>query len=129
MSVNNKAKEQKSILLADDNANIRYLFYEFMKISFPEYNVETFEDGIALKGRLEKNIDDIKIIITDNRMPPGNTGSEIIKDYAKQIPMILVYGGEKYIGEKAIENGAVGYLLKPIYLQKLAEIVKRVLSP
>lgn len=121
-------EKQKSILLAEDDECIRHLFYEFMKISFPEYEIETFEDGTSLQGRLEKNIENVKVVITDNQMP-GITGSEIIKDYAKKVPMVLVYGGKEYIGEEAIKNGAVGYLLKPINpFSKLTEIVQGIVD-
>ena len=75
-------KKQKTILLADDDQLIIECYSEVLKMSFPNYNLEIFENGTSLKGRLEKSVENVRVVITDYHMP-GITGGVIIKKYAK----------------------------------------------
>lgn len=107
--------EKNKILYAEDDDAIRNLTLEFLE-KFEDYNVESFLEGISLKNRLEKDVSEVALVITDNQMP-GSNGFSLIKDYAKKekfekIPFILFYGGHEAIGKKAIENGAFAYFLK-----------------
>jgi len=123
---------RKTIIFADDDKSIREMMEIFTSTFFSNYNFESFEDGTSLEKRLEGDIKDVCAIITDNQMP-GVYGSEIIEKFSrmekfKDIPFILSYGGEKFIGEKAINDGAVAYLLKPCGIEDLKSLINKYVS-
>ncbi len=104
------------ILYAEDNDGTRELLSEILEEEFINYKIESKSSGTQLEKRLEKNVSDVALVITDNFMP-GIDGSCIIEKYSRkkefeEIPFILLYGGAEEIGKKAVENGAFGYLLK-----------------
>jgi len=124
--------ERKTILFADDKKSMREMMEIFISTFFPTYNFKSFENGTSLEKKLEEDIKDVCAIITDNNMP-GIDGIEIIKKFSrikkfKDIPFILIYGGEKFIGEKAINNGAVAYLLKPFDIEDLKSLINKYVS-
>ena len=118
------------ILLAEDNHDVRYVEALTLERSFPDYITEQFKDGGSLVKRLEMDVSDVALIVTDNQMPVME-GNEIIRNYApklKGVPFVLVYGGEEEIGERAVREGAFGYMLKPKFdlelLKKALEFSK-----
>ncbi len=118
-----------SVLFADDCETLR----EFVKIilneEIPEYNIETFESGEKLLSRLEKNIEDVKLVIVDNQMPPGISGIDIIKyhKYKGKIPFILYTSDDNGIGEEAVKHNA-SYVKKSSDETELLTIVKEALN-
>jgi len=124
-------KEKKIILIADDSKEIRELANMILQEDFPQFHVESFEDGTSLESRLNKGINNVKLVVTDNRMP-GITGFEIIEKYSRKpeyagVRFILCYAGDEMIGKKAVENGAFDYILK-MEMIKYSKIVKRALN-
>lgn len=121
----------REILLADDVEFLRKLYRDIVSSTFPNYEVELFQNGDSLAGRLERDVNNIALILTDNNMPPGPTGSEIIRKYAKcpkfngTIPFILSYAGDEEIGKKAIEDGAFSFIQKPFDISQLVDIIKK----
>mgnify|MGYP001568243633 CR=1 FL=1 len=119
------------ILLADDVEFLRKLYGDIVSSTFPNYEVEFFQNGGSLVERLERGVGNIALILTDNSMPPGPTGSEIIRKYAKSpkfdgtIPFILSYAGDEEIGKKAIEDGAFSFIQKPFDLSQLVDIIQK----
>lgn len=123
----------KQILLSDDEEAIRDLCKQLLNDKFTSYEVEVLPDGNSLAGRLEEDVGDVALIFTDNSMPPGPTGSEIIKRYNKdsrfsRIPFILCYGGDRNIGEEAVRNGAFDFIEKPFNFQQLISVVQKALD-
>ena len=122
---------EKIILFADDYADWRNAMLMFFEMRFPDYDVETFENGTSLDERLNQgDLENVCMVITDNQMP-GIEGSEIIRIYASkfpEIPFILYYGGDEEIGEEAVRNRACAYVLKPISLKKFYPIIRDALS-
>lgn len=122
---------RKIILLADDDDNVRKSISMFLEMRFPNYDIETFEDGASLNERLkQRDLENVCMVITDNQMP-GIEGSEIIRTYASRFPeisFILHYGGDEEIGEEAVRNSACAYVLKPIALKKFYPIICDALS-
>ena len=119
------------ILIADDSKDQRDLHKDFLGEEFSKFELEFFEDGTSLEERLNGNVNDVKLVITDNNMP-RITGIEIIKRYStapkfSEIPFILYYDGNKEIGEEAMKNGAFGYILKAGDLKDYFETIKRAL--
>ena len=127
------AEESKGIiLLADDNDVARNISQEIIRRNFPGFSLEVFPNGISLVERLERGVDDVRLIITDNEMP-GVDGSEIIRQYARRlgyekIPFILRYGGEEQIGIKSIEDGAFAYACKQLGNNVFRDVVRRALD-
>ena len=117
-----------NILVADDVDDVRDLVVESLNLLFPGYEIEQFSNGNLIKRRLEQELETpggVKLLVTDNDMKIGPTGSELIANYAKRVnfPIILNYGGIEEIGKEAIRNGAYGYLLKPFIITSFGEIV------
>jgi DNA-binding NtrC family response regulator len=124
----------KQIIIADDEEANRHIYSYILEKEFQGYEPELFSNGNSLVGRLEKDVSNVALILTDNRMFPGPTGSEIIKKYANDarfrglIPFILIFGGDEDIGKKAVEDGAFYYLLKPYGISQLTSILQRALD-
>ncbi len=104
------------ILIADDSEVMRDLHRDALGEKFPKFGLEFFENGNSLEERLNGNVDDVKLVITDHNMS-GITGMEIIKKYStmpkfNEIPFILYYEGSRELGKEAIKSGAFGYFIK-----------------
>jgi len=121
------------ILYADDQDGLRTFYKAVFDSYLPEFETEPFADGSSLERRLEKSLEGVKVIFTDNEMP-GIKGSEIIKTHArrgkfKDIKFILYYGGDQSIGENLVKNhGAFAYLQKPAKPEDIVEIIKKALN-
>lgn len=120
----------KKILFADDEESIRSICKIIINDKFPDYEVKIFPDGNSLAGRLEKDVSEIILILTDNSMPPGPKGSEIIQKYARtpkfnEIPFVLSYGGNISIGQEAVRNGAFGFIQKPFNIPQFVDILQK----
>lgn len=123
-----------NILIADDEKSIRDITKAYIERDFPDYDPEVFENGNQLENRIKKILVEGKtnerVIIADNNMSPGARGSKLIELYAEPllakyiIPMILQYAGDESIGQKAIQNGAFDYLIKPFTQDEFVKIVK-----
>lgn len=118
------------ILIADDDYCIRFTLKEYLPNTFPDFQLEVFESGKTLVERLNADLTGVRMALIDNNMPPGMTGVEIIERYAKTVefPFILNYAGDREIGERAVKNGAFGYLSKPVKLMLVKEMMKRALA-
>ncbi len=122
----------KQILFADDDDSIRNLMFNLFKNHFSDYKIEAFPDGISLDSRLEKNISDVCLVLTDNSMP-GIDGGEIIRKYAKnpsfdKISFILAYGGDEEIGKIAVKNGAFAFINKPYTIEEILSLAEQALN-
>ena len=128
-------KENKGIILvADDDPSLIKTTEMLIDMGFPGFKIEPFEDGTSLEERLNQDVSDVRLVITDNTMP-GPNGSEIIKSYAgrlEQIPFILHYSPMEIppgaIGEEAVRNGAFGYLIKTGEIDPFLDLVGRALD-
>jgi len=120
----------KQILFADDEESIRSIYKIIINNNFPNCEVEIFPDGNSLAGRLEKDVSNVILILTDNSMFPGPKGSEIIQRYARTpkfngIPFILSYAGDLNIGEDAVKSGAFDFIQKPFNLSQFIELLQK----
>jgi DNA-binding NtrC family response regulator len=121
-----------TILIADDEEVNRNFYHTVIGNTFPDYETETFVEGDSLKGRLERSVERISLVFTDNEMP-GTSGGRIIKEYSRRagfekIPFILCYGGPAEIGEEAVRDGAFGYLLKPTSISDILGMINKALG-
>ncbi len=119
-----------TILYAEDNSEIREHYEIFFQGIFSDYDIVIVKSGNALEEKLSSGIGDVKMIITDNDMPPGPKGSQIIAKYAQKkdfekIPFILYYSGDKSTGKfLARKYKNVFYMLKSIDLQDFEKFIR-----
>ena len=121
----------EKILLAEDNKCLRDLFEDIINESFPDYEVESFSEGVSLAKRLQGDVNDVKLVVTDNTMP-GIYGSEIISLYAqkpkfKDIPFILC-SGDISIRNQSCEDGAFDFITKPVGMEEYVNILSKALN-
>lgn len=116
-----------SILIIDDDEAIR----KMLKIFFEEegYVVSLTANGI--EGWQKFVQINPPVVITDQVLP-DTRGIELlkkIKRHASETQVLIITGyGEVKDAVKAMELGAVNYLLKPIDLQELKILVQRALE-
>ena len=119
---------KKTILYAEDHPDLREIVLKLLIEDFPDYNFETFERGDLLEERVERGVNGVCAIVTDNRMPYIN-GLDIIKKFAPRlkVPIILHYFGELEIGVAAVKYGAYAYVLKD-EINDLTDILRRAIN-
>ncbi|AOZ93750.1 response regulator transcription factor [Paenibacillus crassostreae] len=121
----------KSILIVDDEPRTRKGIkntLENCSIEHP-YHVETASNGIEAMEWLQHHV--VHLLITDVQMPEFS-GLDLIQSlYDKpNKPMIIVISGHaefKY-AQKALQLGAINYLLKPIDKEELLNVVQHALQ-
>ena len=114
------------ILIVDDERSAR----EGMNLLFKkEYNVFSAESGTAALSILDEQI--IDVMISDVRMP-GMDGLELMEQAQKKQPnlstIILTAYGDVDLAVKAMQSGAVDFITKPLNIDKLELILKRLLK-
>ncbi len=116
----------KTILVIDDDDSIIKCFIELFK---DEYVVKTAYNSVEAMNIIE--LFEIDMVYIDYRLP-GENGIEILKKIRFIIPGISVilmtaYGNMQTIID-AISNGATDYIEKPLDIDKLTELTKRILD-
>jgi DNA-binding response OmpR family regulator len=117
----------KKILVVDDDHTARHLLRDILT---PEgYDILEAEDGRHALKILEQG--PVDLIITDRSMPHMD-GLEFLKQLHKKkvvIPSIMISAfGEEELWGKAVELGAVDYLVKPYKTERVVALVKRTLK-
>ncbi len=116
-----------SILIADDEKNIREGLADFLKME--GYEVFTAADGEEALARLDGQ--DIDLLLSDLKMPKYS-GLDVLKEMSKRdpgLPVIILTGhGTVEDAVVAIRNGAYDFITKPVNLDHLSLLVKRALE-
>ena len=125
--VESKTKTNKSILLIDDDINIRNLLQHF--IAKMGYEVNTADDGVgALIALGDATFD---LIISDVNMP-NLDGFKLLKIMRQQkidIPLIfLTSRNEEACETEGLILGAADYIVKPIRFPVLKLRIKKILG-
>lgn len=114
-----------SILIVDDDESVRTL----LSTLFDEdgYDVYTAVNAeMAWKVFMQENP---SIVLLDQRLPDGK-GIDLLKkmkEYDNEVNVIIITGyGEIKEAVKAMEIGALNYLLKPLDIQELRIIINRI---
>ncbi len=119
MLVNKLQKTEYSVLVVDDDPNIRDLLSYYLK-SIGGYKVTSLEDGARVLDLLRK--ENIDCIFLDLKMPKIG-GLEIlsrIKAYDQTIPVIMVTGYPSMeVAIRALKYGASDFLIKPFSLKEV----------
>lgn len=114
-----------SVMVVDDEVRM----CESLKklLSAKGYQVETFVDGAKALSALESN-HHFDCVITDIKMP-GMDGIEVLRGVQKhdpEAPVILMTGyGSLDSAREAIDEGAYGYLLKPVEISDVHQMLQR----
>ena len=116
------------ILSVDDSAIIRKIIRSGVEVL--DYELVEAADGIEALNILERSSEDIILILLDWNMPgmDGLVFLEKIKNTAslKHIPVMMVTTeSEKENIIRAIQAGAINYLVKPFTIE---ELMKKVLE-
>ncbi|MCR5761715.1 MAG: sigma-54 dependent transcriptional regulator [Sphaerochaetaceae bacterium] len=117
---------KRRILIADDEINIRNGLAA--AVESEGYEAVTAENGLSAWNLIQTQGADL--LITDLRMPLM-TGSELLeKVYASYptLPVVVLTGhGSIEDAVKAMQNGAVDFLTKPVNLDHLFVLIKKTL--
>jgi diguanylate cyclase (GGDEF)-like protein len=115
-----------TILYAEDEKDLREVTHQILKgFTKKQYVAENGEEGLKLFKEYEDQID---LIITDVNMPILN-GLEMVKEIRKinfSIPIIVAtaFSNKEYLLE-AIDIGIDKYVLKPIDIAKLLQVMSQ----
>ena len=122
-----KSNQKKTILLADDDVNLRRVL-EF-QLAEAGYGVLTAQDGAQAWDIFTNN--DFDCVITDLRMP-NLSGLELlgkIKTAIPEIPVIVITAfGEVETAVTAMKSGAFDYINKPFNRDEILLTLERALN-
>lgn len=118
---------KKRILVVDDEENARIGLSKLLEKE--GFEVESVANGFEALNYLNRQ--QVNLIVTDINMPEMN-GITFLKELNKSFPqsnviMITAYGGvESYI--EAMNLGAFEYINKPIKIDELKSILKKIFT-
>ena len=123
-----QANKTSNILIVDDEVGVRESMNEFVRMAgYDSTMASSAEEALDV---LEKNRNDIHVVITDI-MLPGMGGLELTKlikrDFNSDVIVMTGYSGD-YSYEEAINMGASDFVIKPVRLEELLLRLKRVLK-
>jgi DNA-binding NtrC family response regulator len=121
-----KPYKLKKILIVEDDEILRNMLSE--TLSSLDYFPIGVEDGQMALVQLETQ--DFDLVISDIRMPKmdGITLLKNIKEMVSQLPVVLITGfSSTYPAQRALQEGADGYLAKPFRIEKMDELLRDLL--
>ena len=122
--MNNGAK----ILIVDDDSSHRFMLESVL--GSWGYSTEEADDGTTAVGMVRRGCR-YALVLMDIRMKKlsGLDALFEIKSLDRCIPVILMtaYCNQK-VAAKALLNGAVAVLNKPLYLDELKTVIKRIMA-
>lgn len=122
-------KDDYSILLVDDENCARRLIEERID-KIPGVTVAaSLPNGFSAQKYLYEHV--VDMVITDIKMPlmDGLQLAAFLQEFSPACPKVLISGHEEFeYAKKAIQYGVKEYLLKPLQLRKIVEVVERCLK-
>jgi len=119
--------ESKKILVADDDEVLRQMLVDtLLSIGHQAVGVENGEQALA-----KIQSEEFDLAITDIRMPKldGLSFLKKARECKPKLPVILITGfAQNYTAQSAKYQGADGYLVKPFRIEKIEEMVKKLLA-
>jgi DNA-binding NtrC family response regulator len=116
----------KKILIVEDDEILRNMLSE--TLSSLDYFPIGVEDGRVALSQLKTQ--DFDLVISDIRMPnmDGIALLKSIKDMVPELPVVLITGfSSAYPPQRALQEGADGYLAKPFRIEKMDELLRDLL--
>src|SRR3990172_798241 len=120
-------EEPKLILVADDDEVLRNMLVE--TIESMGHQVVGVGDGQEALAQIQKQ--EFDLAITDIRMPKldGLSFLKKARESRPRLPVVLITGfAQTYSAQAAKYEGADGYLVKPFRIEKIEELVKKLLQ-
>lgn len=119
-----KEKATTSILLIEDDKVFSQLLVDHL--SNQNYLIDSADSWKKAKVFLSNNEPDL--ILLDVQLPDAN-GLDLLVDIIPQVPVIILTAfGSVQNAVTAMRRGAADYLMKPINIQELELVIKRVLE-
>lgn len=123
---------RKTILLIEDDADLRELYLELIVDHFPEiFDVYVYSNANkAYSDLLEARR--IDLIITDFRLPGGHDGLTMIGNLRRKLslpslPAILITGYPSFMNARSNELTHTTVFTKPVSAEALSNSIKRIL--
>ncbi|MGB2980798.1 MAG: response regulator [Candidatus Zixiibacteriota bacterium] len=116
----------KKILVVDDDEQLRDMLLEVLgSLDYFPIGVEDGEEALS-----QLKIQDFDLVVSDIRMPKMN-GLTLLKNIKKtdrEIPVVMITGFPSTCPvQKAMQEGADGYLAKPFRIEKIDELMRDLL--
>ncbi len=115
------------ILFVDDEEELRNLAGQML--SYLGYSVVCCESGTAALEKIKERNAVFDLLITDQSMP-GMPGTELARemlDCCPGLPILLCTGYSSMVDEeKALQMGIKGFLLKPLSITAMAQVIRTV---
>ena len=122
-----KMEAPKKVLVAEDNEKLRRILVETLSsLDYLSFGVESGDKALE-KLRTE----DFDLLITDVKMPrmDGISLLKEIRKMGKKIPVVMITAyPQVYPAQKALQEGADGYLSKPFRVEKIDELMRILLE-
>ncbi len=132
--MNDTHKKSIVILVVEDDEASRIGLTDFLKlIGYKVYEADRLKSAFKILGLNDSDRDKIDIVITDLKLPDG-TGLDLLrtikKDGKAQSMEVVVVTGFSSVktAVEAIKLGAYDYITKPVNLDELGLIIKRIIS-
>ncbi len=117
--------DQSLVLIVEDDASVSWALEQ--AISSEGYLVNTAADAKQARRKIKQERPDI--VLTDVRMP-GESGLDLLSDLNKQYPslpvVVMTAHGTMETAIEAVKRGAFDYLIKPLDLDKVYDVLSRV---
>lgn len=120
-----KRKKQKSVLIADDQRELRDMLGEKLRSLGKE--VISFSNGQRLLGHLAAGPTDVELVVLDLDFGVGQpNGLEVLKEIKKHwaaLPVIILTGkGSVDLAVEAVQAGAADFIEKDLYVEDKLEV-------
>lgn len=125
------------IYVIDDAADYRFLVQQVFKRFLPQYPLRLFADGLELIQFIRESADAPPVdspmpglLVLDVDMPKlnGYQTLEQLKQYPtwQSVPVVMMSGRlEPRFSESALQGGAISYLVKPMTLTELQQVMSQ----
>ncbi len=125
----NITRGNETILFVDDEKPVADMAYDMLNTL--GYHVKTSLDPLNALEVFRSRPDEFDLVIADMTMPRMN-GAELAEELMSlrpDIPVILCTGYSELMDEhKAQQIGAAGFIMKPVSMDTLSHIVRKVLN-
>jgi len=118
------------ILIVDDEADVQTLFQQrFRKeIRSGELNLVFATNGFDALAVLDKNCQDIRLVLSDIKMP-GMSGIGLATEITLERPQIKVLLMSGFTGGMLVLNEGWHFLSKPFIPSQLRTLIRGLISP
>ena len=114
------------VLIVDDDEGVRTIFEEFLAAK--GYRTRSVPDGAAALRAVVTDAADVMLLDIDM---PGLSGVDALvalRAVAPELIVIMVSGTvSQELARRALDNGAFDYVVKPVDLPRLAEVIETAL--